>query len=59
MLGEFGFAEGVATLVALANSSVSMSFSGGGGSIGLGPHEGPQKAAQALLHGAPGALPLA
>jgi hypothetical protein len=59
VLGEFGFAEGVATVVALADSSVSMYFSGGGGSIGLGQHEGPQKAAQALLREAPHALPLA
>jgi hypothetical protein len=56
VLGEFGFAEGVATVVALADGSVSMYFSGGGGSIGLGQHEGPREAARALLAEAPSAL---
>jgi hypothetical protein len=59
VLGEFGFAEGVATVVAVADGTVSMYFSGGGGSIGIGPHEGPRKAAEALLREAPDALPLA
>jgi hypothetical protein len=59
VLGEFGFPQGVATVVALADGTVSMYFSGGGGSLGLGQHEGPRKAAEALLREAPAALPLA
>ena len=59
VLGEFGFAEGVATVVALADGSVSMYFSGGGGSIALGQHEGPRTAARELLDEAPGVLSLA
>ena len=59
VLGEFGFPQGVATVVALGDGTVSVYFSGGGGSLGLGQHEGPRKAAEALLEEAPSALPLA
>jgi len=59
VLGEFGFPQGVATVVALADGTVSVYFSGGGGSLGLGQHEGARKAAEALLQEAPAALPLA
>jgi hypothetical protein len=46
---ETGYPEAVMTLVALADGTVSMYFSNGGGIIGLGPHPGPQKAGKALL----------
>lgn len=58
VLGEFGFPQGVATVVAIADGTVSVYFSGGGGTIGLGQHEGPRRAAEALLREAPSALPL-
>lgn len=50
---ETGYPEAVATLVALADGSVSLYFSSGGGMIGMGSYEGPQRAAQALLALAP------
>lgn len=50
---ETGYPEAIATLVALADGSVSLYFSNGGGMIGMGSHEGPQRAAQALLTMAP------
>jgi hypothetical protein len=46
---ETGYPEAVMTLVALADGTVSVYFSNGGGIIGLGPHPGPQKAGKALL----------
>jgi len=46
---ETGYPEAVATLVALADGTVSIYFSNGGGIIGLGPHPGPQKAGEAFL----------
>jgi hypothetical protein len=49
VLMETGYPEAVATLVALADGTVSLYFSGGGGIIGLGPHPGPKQAAQSLL----------
>jgi hypothetical protein len=55
---EIGGLKGTATLVAIADGTVSIYFSGGGGIIGLGPHEGPKKASQALLAFAPLFLPL-
>lgn len=49
ILMETGYPEAVVTLVALADGTVSIYFSNGGGIIGLGPHPGPQKAAKAFL----------
>ena len=46
---ETGYPEAVASLVALADGTVSLYFSNGGGIIGLGPHAGPHRAAQSLL----------
>jgi hypothetical protein len=51
---ETGYEEAVATLVALADGTVSLYFSNGGGIIGLGAHEEIQRASQALLEFAPG-----
>lgn len=50
---ETGYPEAVATLVALADGSVSLYFSNGGGIIGMGSREGPHRSAQALLEMAP------
>ncbi len=46
---ETGYPEAVASLVALADGTVSLYFSNGGGIIGLGPHAGPHRAAQSFL----------
>jgi len=46
---ETGYPEAVATLVALADGTVSLYFSNGGGIIGVGQHEGPRKASTELL----------
>lgn len=46
---ETGYPKAVASLVALADGTVSLYFSNGGGIIGLGPHDGPHRAAQSLL----------
>ncbi|MDE3137849.1 MAG: hypothetical protein KGL59_14815, partial [Acidobacteriota bacterium] len=50
---ETGYPGVVATLVAVADGSVSLYFSNGGGIIGLGGQEGPQRASRALLDAAP------
>jgi hypothetical protein len=50
---ETGYPGVVATLVAMADGSVSLYFSNGGGIIGLGGEEGPQRASRALLEAAP------
>jgi hypothetical protein len=50
---ESGYPETVASLVVLADGTVSLYFSNGGGMIGLGSHEGPQRASRALLEMAP------
>lgn len=49
VLMETGYPEAVATLVALADGTVSLYFSNGGGIIGLGLHPGPQEAARSFL----------
>ena len=49
VLMESGYANVAVSLVAIADGTVSMYFSNGGGIIGLGPHEGPKQAAKALL----------
>lgn len=50
---ETGYTEAVASLVALADGTVSLYFSNGGGMIGLGAREGPQRASRTLLDTAP------
>jgi hypothetical protein len=50
---ETGYPEAIATLVVLADGSVSLYFSNGGGMIGMGSHARPQRAARALLVLAP------
>ena len=50
---ETGYDEAVASVVALADDTVSMYFSNGGGCIGLGGQEGPRTAGRALLALAP------
>jgi hypothetical protein len=57
LLMETGYPEVVATLVALADGTVSMYFSNGGGIIGVGQHDGPRKAAAELLVAAVGHKP--
>lgn len=49
VLMETGFPEGAATLVAMGDGAVSLYYSTGGGTIGLGDHPGPRQAADALL----------
>jgi len=46
---ETGYPEAVVTLIALADGTVSLYFSNGGGIIGVGQHEGPRKASTAFL----------
>ena len=55
-LMEIGLPKAVATLVVLADGTVSLYFSNGGGLIGLGQHEVVRKAGLALLAEAPGFL---
>lgn len=51
VLMETGYPEAVVTLVTIADGTVSLYFSNGGGIIGLGPHDGPRKACFDLLAG--------
>jgi hypothetical protein len=53
---DSGQPNGVATVVAIADGTVSMYTSSGGGIIGLGQHEGPRNAARHLLAVAGGFL---
>src|SRR5438128_1078436 len=53
VLMETGYPQAVVTLVALADGTISIYFSNGGGIIGLGPYEGPQRALGNLLGFAP------
>jgi hypothetical protein len=53
VLMETGYATAVVTLLAFADGTVSLYLSNGGGLIGMGGHEGPRKAARALLDFAP------
>jgi hypothetical protein len=46
---ETGYPEAVMTLVAIADGTISLYFSNGGGIIGLGQHDGPRKAGVELL----------
>ena len=49
LLMETGYPKAVATLLALADGTVSLYFSNGGGLIGLGAHRKPAEAARAFL----------
>ena len=49
ILMETGHKDAVVTLSAIGDGSVSLYFSTGGGIIGLGQHEGPQKACLSFL----------
>ena len=53
---ETGYPGVVATLVAVADGAVSLYFSNGGGIIGMGSQEGPQRAGRELLGLAPQVL---
>jgi hypothetical protein len=53
LIMEMAYPEGCATLVSVADGTVSVYFSGGGGIIGLGKHDGPRQASEALLAAAP------
>lgn len=46
---ETGYPGAVVSLVALADGTVSMYFSNGGGIIGLGPHPEPHRIAKELI----------
>ena len=50
---DMGMPNGTATMIAVADGTVSLYTSTGGGIIGLGPHEGPKKSASELLQFAP------
>jgi len=49
MLMETGYSDAVVTLVTIADGTVSLYFSNGGGIIGVGEHEGPRKANKLFL----------
>ena len=49
LLMEMGFADGFATLVTVADGTISMYFIPGGGMIGIGEHVGPRQTGQQLL----------
>ena len=53
VLMESGYDKAVVTLVAIADGTVSLYFSNGGGFIGMGGHDGPLQAAKRLLQSAP------
>lgn len=53
ILMETGYENAVATLVTIADGTVSLYFSNGGGIIGVGEHEGPRKACNDFLSFAP------
>ncbi|MBM3472898.1 MAG: hypothetical protein FJX75_06490 [Armatimonadetes bacterium] len=53
LLMETGYPEAAVTLVAVADGTVSLYFSNGGGTLGLGAFAGPRKASEALLQAAP------
>ena len=57
MLMETGYAEGVVTLLAIGDGTVSIYFSTGGGIIGAGQHAEPRQVAEALLQMSPEFLP--
>lgn len=56
VLMETGYPEAVASLVVIADGTVSLYFSNGGGIIGVGQHEEARKAGLELLSAVPAAL---
>lgn len=52
VLMETGYPEVVVTLVTIADGTVSLYFSNGGGIIGVGEHEEPRKAGESFLSAA-------
>ena len=50
---DMGMQNGTATMIAVADGTVSMYTSTGGGIIGVGPHEGSKRVAAELLQFAP------
>ena len=56
VLMEIGYPGVIVTLVTLADGTVSLYFSTGGGIIGVGQHEGPRKASESFLAYAQGFL---
>jgi len=53
LLMETGYPNAVVTLMAAADGTVSLYYSTGGGTLGLGELPGPRQAAEALLKAAP------
>lgn len=53
VLMETGYPDAIATLVMIADGTVSLYFSTGGGIIGVGQHDGPRKACESFLEFAP------
>jgi hypothetical protein len=49
VLMETGYPEAVVSLLALADGTVSIYFSNGGGIIGLGTHPGPERAGKEFI----------
>lgn len=49
VLIETGYPEGVVTLVAIADGTISLYLSGGSGILGVGEHPEPQRVARSLL----------
>ena len=58
LLIETGYSRVVVTLVAVADGTISLYFSNGGATLGLGAFPGPRKASEALLQLAPGFVSL-
>ena len=56
---ETRYPEGVVTLVTIADGTVSLYFSNGGGVIGVGQHDGPRKVSAEFISCAPEFIPLA
>jgi hypothetical protein len=50
---DIGVPNGSATMIAVADGTISLYTSGGGGIIGVGPHDGPKRIAADLLQFAP------
>jgi hypothetical protein len=59
VLMETRYPEGVATLVTIADGTVSLYFSNGGGVIGVGQHDGPRRACAEFISAAPTFVPFA
>lgn len=53
VLMETGYPDAAVTLVTIADGTVSLYFSNGGGIIGVGEHEGPRKSCYSFLSLAP------